>query len=60
MAVTLLIFPPLFRKPKNANISKRSGVRVVIVDYSKFYLLTLQAILNLYFNFIFGKIQLIK
>ena len=45
---------PGSRKPENDKISKRTGVRVV-VDYSKFDLLTLQAILNPYLGFIFGK-----
>ena len=34
MAVTPFKFPPLFRKPKNVEISKRLGVRAVVVDSS--------------------------
>ena len=60
MAVTPFKFPPLFRKPKNDKISKRSGVRLVAVDCSFFFLLTLPIILNPDLSFIFGKIQAIK
>ena len=60
MAVTPFIFPLLFRKPKNDEISKRSGARLVAVDCSKYFLLTLQDILNPDLSFIFGKIQAIK
>ena len=42
MAVTPFKFPPLFRKPKTVEISKRLGVRPVVVDYSNNFLLTLQ------------------
>ena len=37
MAVAPFKFLPLFRKPKNANIPKRSGVRVMVVDCSKYF-----------------------
>ena len=47
--------PPLFRKPRNDEISKRSGVRLVAVDCSNYFFLTLQDILNLDLSFIFGK-----
>ena len=60
MAVTPFKFPPLFRKPKNVEISKRLGVRAVIVDSSNNFLLTLQDILNPDLSFIFGKMQVIK
>ena len=32
MAATPFKFPPLFRKPKNVEIPKRSGARAVAVD----------------------------
>ena len=60
MAVTPFKFPPLFRKPKNDEISKRSGVRLVAVVCPNYFLLTLQDILNPDLSFIFGKIQAIK
>ena len=60
MAVTPFKFPPLFRKPKNVEIPKRSGVRAVIVDSSNNFLLTLQDILNPDFGLMFGKMQVIK
>ena len=60
MAVTPFKFPPLFRKPKNAEISKRLGVRALVVDSSNNFLLTLQDILNPDLSFIFGKMQVIK
>ena len=46
MAVTPFEFPPPFRKPKNVEISKRLGVRAVVVDFSYNFLVTLQEILN--------------
>ena len=46
MAVTPFEFPPLIRKPKNVEISKRLGVRAVVVDSSNNFLLTLQDFLN--------------
>ena len=58
MAVTPFKFLPLFRKPKNAEIPKRSGVRVVVVDCSNNFLLTLQDILNPDLSLTFGKMQL--
>ena len=60
MAVAPFKFPPLFRKPKNVEIPKRSGVRVVVVDTSSNFLLTLQDILNPGLSLTFGKMQLIK
>ena len=60
MAVTPFKFPPRFRKPKNVEISKRLGVRAVVVDSSNNFLLTLQDILNPDLGFIFGKMQVIK
>ena len=60
MAVKLFKFPPLFRKPKNVEIPKRLGVRVVVVDSSINFLMTLQDILNPDLSFIFGKMQAIK
>ena len=60
MAITPFKFPPLFRKPKNVKISKRLGVRAVVVDSSNNFLLTLQDILNPDLSFIFGKMQVIK
>ena len=60
MEVTPFKFPPLFRKPKNDKISKRSGVRLVAVDCLNYFLLTLQDILNSDLSFIFGKMQAIK
>ena len=60
MAVTPFEFPTLFREPKNVEISKRSGVREVVVDCSNNFLLTLQDILNPDLSFIFGKMQVIK
>ena len=60
MAVTPFKFLPLFRKPKNVEIPKRLGVRVVVIDSSNNFLLTLQDILNPDLSFIFGKMQVIK
>ena len=60
MAVTPFKFPPLFRKPKNAEIPKRSGVRVVVVDCSNNFYLTLHDILNPDLGFMFGKLHVIK
>ena len=60
MAVTLFKFPPLFRKPKNVEISKRLGVRAVVVDYSNNFLLTLQDILKPGLIIMFEKMQVIK
>ena len=60
MAVTPFKFPPLFRKPKLAEIPKRLGVRAVVVDSSNNFLLTLQDILNPELSFMFGKMQVIK
>ena len=60
MAVTPFQFPPLFRKLKNVEISKRLGVRAVIVDSSNNFLLTLQDILNPDLSFILRKMQVIK
>ena len=60
MAVTPFKFLPLFRKPKNVEIPKRLGVRVVVIDSSNNFLLTLQDIFNPDLIFIFGKMQVIK
>ena len=60
MAVTLFKFPPLFRKPKNVENSKRLGVRAVVVDTLYNFLLTLQDILNPDLSLTFGKMQEIK
>ena len=60
MAVTPFKFLPLFRKPTNVEIPKRLGVRVVVVDSSNNFLLTLQDILNPELSFFFGKMQVIK
>ena len=60
MAVTPFKFPPLFRKPKNVEISKRLGVRAVVVDSSNTFLLTLQENLNPDLSFMFEKMQVIK
>ena len=60
MAVTPFKFPPLFRKPKNVEIPKRLGVRVVVVASSNNFLLTLQDILNSDLSFIFVKMQVLK
>ena len=60
MAVTSFKFHPLFKKPKNVEISKRLGVRAVEVDSSNNFLLTLQDILNPDLNFMFEKMQVIK
>ena len=60
MAVTSFEFPPLFRTPKNVEISMRLGVRAVVVDSSNIYLLSLQDILNPDLSFIFGKMQVIN
>ena len=55
MAVTPFEFPSLFRKPKNAEIPKKSGVRAVVVDCSNNSFLTLQDILNPDLSFIIDK-----
>ena len=60
MAVTPFKLPPLFKKPKNDKIAKRSGVRLVTVDCSNYFRLTLQDILNLDVSFIIRKMQVIK
>ena len=60
MAVTPFKFPPLFRKPKNVEISKRLGVRAVEEDSSNNFLLTLQDILNPDLCLMFEKMQVIK
>ena len=60
MAVTHFKFHPLFRKPKNVDIPKRSWVRAVVGDDSNNFLLTLQDILNPDLSLILGKIQVIK
>ena len=60
MAVTPFKFPPLFRKPKNVEIPKRLGVRVVVVDSSNNFLLTLQDILNTDLSLKIGKMHVIK
>ena len=60
MAVIPYKILQLFRKPKNAEISKRSGVKVEVVDCLKLYPLTLQAILNPHLTFILVKIHTIK
>ena len=60
MAVTPFEFPRLFRKPKNDEFSKKSGVWLVAIDCSNYFLLTLQDIFNPDLSFIFGKMQAIK
>ena len=60
MAVTPFEFPPLFRKPKNVEISKRLGVRAVVVDFPNDFFLTLQNILNPDLSIMFGKMHVIK
>ena len=60
IAVTPFKFHPLFRKPKNVEILKRLGVRVVVEDSLNTFLLTLQDILNPDLSFIFGKMQVIE
>ena len=60
MAVTPFKFPPLFRKPKNVEITKRLGVRAVVLDSSNNFLLTLQDILNADLSLTFRKMQVIK
>ena len=60
MAVTPFKFPPLIRKPKNVEISKRLGVWAVVEDSSNNFLLTLQDFLNPELSFIIGKMQVIK
>ena len=60
MAVTSFKFHPLFRKTKNVEIPKRSGVRAVVVDSSNNFLLTLQDILNPDLSLMLGKMQVIK
>ena len=60
MAVTSFKFTSLFRKPKNVEIPKRSGVRAVVADSSNNFLLTLQDILNPDLSLMFGKMQVIK
>ena len=60
MAVTPFEFPPLFRKPKTVEISKRLGVRAVVVDSSNNFLMTLQDTLNPDLSLMFGKMHVIK
>ena len=60
MAVTPFKFLPLFRMPKNVEISKRLGVRAVVVDSSNNFLLALEDILNPDLSLMFGKMQIIK
>ena len=60
MAVTLFKFPPFFTKLKIVEIPKRLGVRAVVVDSPKKFLLTLQDILNPDLTFMFRKMQVIK
>ena len=61
MAVTPFKFLPLFRKLKNVEITKRLGVRaVVVVDSTNNFLLTLQDILNPDLSLTFGKMQVVK
>ena len=60
MAVAPFKFPPLFRKPKNVEISKILGVRAVVVDSSNKFLRTQQDILKPDLSFSFGKMQVIK
>ena len=57
MAVTPFKFPPLFKKPKNAKIAKRLGVRAVVVECSNNFLLTLQDILDPDMSYISGNMQ---
>ena len=40
MAFTPFKFLPLFRKPEKAKTSKRSGVRIVVEDLSRYFSLT--------------------
>ena len=60
MAVTPFKFPPLFRKHKNVEILKGLRVRVVVLDSSNNFLLTLQDILNQDLSLMFGKMHVIK
>ena len=60
MAVTPLRFLPLFKMPKNAQISKRSGVAVVELDFFEYFILTLLGILNPYFSLYLSKLQAFK
>ena len=60
MAVTPFKFLPLFRKPKKVEITKRYGVRAVVVDSSSNFLLTLQDILNPDLSLMFGKMLVKK
>ena len=60
MAVTPFEFSLLFRKPKKVEIPKRLGVRAVVVDSYKNFLLTLQDFLNTDLSLTFGKMQVIK
>ena len=60
MAVTPFKLPPLSRKPKSDTISKRSGARLVAVDCSNYFLLTLQDVLNADWSFTFRKMQVMK
>ena len=60
MAVTPFKFLPLFRKPKNVEISRRLGVRAVVVNSSNNFLRTLQDILNPDLSLTFGKMQVIQ
>ena len=48
MAVTSLKFLPPFRRPKNDEISKRSGGAPAVLNYCNNFILTLQGILNPY------------
>ena len=59
-SVTPFEFLPPFRKPKNAEIHKRSGVRAVVIGGSDNFLLPLQDILAPDLSFIFGKMQAIS
>ena len=60
MAVTPFEFPPLFREPKYVQISKRLGVRTVVVNSSNNFLLTLQDIVNPDLSLMFGKMHVIE
>ena len=51
----MALTPFKFRKPKNVEITKRFGVRAMIVDSSTNLFLTLQDILNPDLSFIFGQ-----
>ena len=60
MAVTPFKFLPRFRKPKNVEILKRLGVRALVVDSLKNFLLTLQDILDPELSLMLEKMQVIK